>query len=283
MRRALLSALVVLASLVTSAAAAPSRDQAVGILAYRTTTDAGSLDIQVVAPPRPGRPSFVGTVMTHVERSRVTAVSHGAADAAGTSDEVEAWGAGHAASSCEHGYCYLAGSTIHAETWVSLSNPAGSGGTNVVFIVARGPEIRFSYKATGWAVKRVPLSYRWVSGDDTASVAVHGRGNGVEVFDGEATLPGGRFGSVAVATAPCSESTSGLVSRGIGTMTLNGGRTTPSLTCPTDDQTIASYALHTTAWRAAGTVAGDTNTSEARLFVLDLPKTLAVPKNWPWR
>jgi hypothetical protein len=104
-------------------------------------------------------------------------------------------------------------------------------------------------------------------------VSGHVGASGVERFE-SASLPGGRHGSLAVGLPPCSIAASGLVFRGVGTVTLDGGVRPESFTCPTSDVLPASYAARATTWRLHGNVTGESTGMDTRLFVVDLPARL---------
>lgn len=269
----------VLAVLPGVSRAAP--EETVGLLAYRTTTRAASLQLQVDAVPG-DRPAVVASVFATVERGRITKSPDGSVMAFGAGDRARVTVDGNVVRLCDHGVCAVDGTTTAAGMGLTVTNRAGETGVNVVLLTVRAPRVTYRVEAKGWAVKRVPTSFRWVGGDGVALGGSYALGHGVEAFS-DASAPGGRFGSVGIATAPCSQSTTGVVSRGVGTITLDGGRTRPSLTCPTSDNTITSWADAATEWQVSGTAFGDTTLAEARLFVQDLPRKLATPSNWPWR
>lgn len=272
-------AAVALAIAPAQSLAAPP-DQTVVLMVYRTTTQPGSLELSVSAPPGSGR-SAVATAYLDVEGPDITNVIDGSAVAFGAADDARVTAGGESVRLCDHGAC-----AADAETWtagfgLSMTNPEGMDGVNVVLVAARGPRISYSYRLKGWAIRRVSTQVRWVPGGDAALVGAYGSGSGVETFE-QTTAPGGRYGSVAVAVAPCSQASTS-VSRGAGLLTLEGGWTRPSVGCPTAENTMASWASSATTWRVTGTAAGDTTLSDARLFVIDLPKALPTPMTWPWR
>lgn len=269
----------VLAPITPSASAAPDRQLA--LIAYRTTTGAAALDLQVSAPPG-SKPSIIAMVVATVERSRIASLDLAGVLLSGEADRVQVKANGSRTTLCDEGVCMADTSTQTAGSAITIRNEAGDDRYNVMFVVARGASVTYSAKAKGWAIKRVTLPYRIGAGADTAVTAAYALGSGAEVF-GDVSAPGGASGSIAVSEPPCSESVNGTVSRGAGTLTLDGGVTRPKFTCPTDRGALASWALRRTTWRVHGTMAGETTQAGARLFVLDLPKKLPTPRNWPWR
>lgn len=261
------------------AAAAP--EQQLVLVAYRTTTGAASLDLQIDAPPG-RRPSVIAIVMATVDRSRITQIDLAGVLLSGAADRMQVRANGQRTTLCEKGVCLADTSTQSAGSAVTIRNAAGDDELNVMFVVARGASV--SYRATpkGWAIKRIAMPFRVVAGEDTATAGAYGAGSGAEI-SADVSATGGGTGSIAVSEPPCSESTSGAVSRGVGTLTLEGGRTKPTFTCPTSRGALASWAERRTTWRVTGKAVGETTQSDARLFVMDLPRRLPLPSRWPWR
>lgn len=143
------------------------------------------------------------------------------------------------------------------------------------FVVAYGREVGYEFEGDGWEVvtDRAPLAYRFVDGREGSKAAAHVGLSGVEV-SGEYAAPGGRYGSLALAFPPCSVSGTGVVSRGVGQVRLDGGVDPKTFTCPADRNFLADFATRATRWRLHGPVAGETTGADTRLFVLDVPKRL---------
>jgi len=268
-----------LAQMAGSVSAAPDRQLA--LIAYRTTTGAAALDLQVDAPPG-SKPSVIAMVVATIDRSRIVSLDLAGVLLSGEADRVHVKANGGGTTLCDEGVCMADTSTQSAGSAITIRNDAGDDRYNVMFVVARGASVTYSAKAKGWAIKRVTFPYRITAGADTAIAAAYGLGSGAEVF-GDVSAPGGTTGSIAVSEPPCSESYNGTVSRGAGTLTLDGGVTRPTFTCPADRGALASWSRRKTTWRVHGTMAGETTQAGARLFVLDLPKALPTPRNWPWR
>lgn len=144
---------------------------------------------------------------------------------------------------------------------------------NYYFVVATGRHVEYTFHGTGWTLVRTPLTSRYLDGGDTGAAAVHVLQSGVEVY-GDGSLPGGRYGSIGAGKPPCSLAASSLVSRGVGSVTLEGGVDRPEFTCPTSRVMLSSYATGPTTWRLRGTAVGDNTMADSRLFVLDLPRRL---------
>lgn len=272
-------ALTLLGTSVPVAVAAP--DEVVALLAYRTTTRGASLQLTVSTVP--GRETgFIASALVSVEDSRLTSVDLAGAVLTGTADQVQVTRDGERTALCDHGVCHADQRTMASMMGLSTWTEAGEDGYNAVLVLAKGARVRWSAKTDGWAVRRVPTyAHRFVSGQQAGEVGAYGLGSGVEAFT-DASLPGGRYGSIGLAAPPCSQADVA-VARGVGSVTLEGGETTPSFTCPASRVRLASWADGRTTWRLHGVAVGDTSMADGRLFVLDLPKRLAFPARWPWR
>ncbi|HVF06554.1 MAG TPA: hypothetical protein VNA20_17065 [Frankiaceae bacterium] len=256
-------------------------DRQLVLMAYRTTRGAASLALQVDAPPGK-QPSVIAMVVATVDRGRIESIDHAAAVLSGEADSAQVRANGSRTVLCESGACVLDTSTEIAGGAVRIDNDAGDDRWNVLFVVARGRSATYRATAKGWTVKRVSLPFRVVTGQQATDAGAYAVGAGVEVFR-QAAAHGGGTGSLAVAEPPCSEATTGAVSRGIGTLTLDGGVKSDTYTCPADRGALAGWATRRTTWRVHGTAAGDSTMAGARLVVLDLPRSLPVPRTWPWR
>jgi hypothetical protein len=160
-------------------------------------------------------------------------------------------------------------------TAVESRDSGGPGVDNRLYVVEEGPA-RVTFRGKGWALRRVPLSYRWVGSDAADATGVFTGANSVEAFE-HAALRGGRYGSIATGAPPCSTATAGVgaapVPRGVGTATLTGGQHTQSLTCPENIGApyLTGVAQRATQWSLDGPVVGDSTQLNVPLFVLDLP------------
>lgn len=142
---------------------------------------------------------------------------------------------------------------------------------NTVALAAYGVDIQVSAKEPGWVLHEVHrrASTVWSTDGGDAS-GVHSQHGGIELFQ-SAALPGGSRGSLAWGALPCTSID--VISSGIGTGTLTGGRTPVSATCPTSPGSLLSIATGPTTWRLTGPVAGTTATLNSdpgpvRLLVL---------------
>lgn len=282
MNRGFLAGVLVSAVVAVGAAVpAEAAGQQIGLIAYRTTTGAASLELQVDAPPGK-QPSVIAMALATVDRGRIERLDLAGVLLSGEADQAQVRANGGHTVLCERGVCALDTSTQTAGSAVSIVNDAGDDRYNVFVVVARGRSVSYRATTKGWAVKRVSLPYRVVEGRQVADAGAYALGSGVERFK-EASAPGGATGSIAISEPPCSEAASGVVSRGAGTLTLDGGVERDTFTCPTERGALSAWATRRTTWRVHGDVNGDTTMAGARLFVLDLPKSLPVPKSWPWR
>ncbi len=114
-------------------------------------------------------------------------------------------------------------------------------------------------------------AYRWLDSAQTDATQARGLAYGAEVFtDGQ--LAGGRYGSVATVTPPCSTQTEVTVGQGAGQLTLSApGAGDATATCPTARWNAVSVIRHATTWSAHGYAVGANGTNTARMFVVDLP------------
>jgi hypothetical protein len=111
---------------------------------------------------------------------------------------------------------------------------------------------------------RTPLAFRYVPTESVSSASANDATFGAAVFRG-ASAPGGPVGSVALASPPCSTAAVGGPSRGVGQVQLRGGVTTPTFTCPIDQNPIGSYATAATTWAVTGFAAGRLDPGRRRL------------------
>jgi hypothetical protein len=276
--RVLLAATLLTTTVAVPAAAEP--EEYVGLLVYRTTAGAARLDLDVDLPPGQ-RPSYVVFGLFTASRGRLTRLDWGGATVFGQGEQTQVYGDGGRTVLCDHGVCATDTRVLSAGTSIEGSAAAGDPSMNLLFFAARAREVRYRLAGHGWAVRRVHLPSRYVAGDDVAKAGAYALTTGAEV-SGEARAPGGGYGSVGIGVAPCSQTGTGLVSRGAGRVTLDGGTARATFTCPSDVGRLWAWAPRRTVWHLHGTAAGETQFAEGRLFVLDLPKTLPVPRDWPW-
>lgn len=121
----------------------------------------------------------------------------------------------------------------------------------------------------GWRLARTSLRARYALSSRADATGVRAYGEHVEHF-GEATLAGGRRGSVAVGTPPCRHlHRFGGVREGAGTARLDGGARVATFDCRTHLSDLAAAAYGATTWRFSGDVAG-VAMGPTRLVVIDL-------------
>lgn len=246
----------------------------------RTTSGASSYELSVTATALQDRPALYGLASTRSVGGRIVSTSTGFAESLYATDPEEAGLAGQRTSLCKRSNHQLqlcwspgpggAGSAFFV-TWYK-SDGSSKGADNLVFVVAQGVATGVSFKGQGWKLVRIPLSYR-AHDSSSASFAwfsvIHSVGG--DVFE-ETQAPGGRYGSLAVATPPCTNLGVG----GIGSVTLRGGTTTPTMTCPTaaSSPVLTSFAPRSTSWNFSGIAAGANYYTKNRLFIVDLPRAL---------
>jgi len=238
----------------------------------RTSPGPTSFELQV-SVWNDTRGSFIGHVGARVERGRVTLADALFSGSARRWEDTTVTAGGTRASTCQVGVChdddvegYHGLGTIH-------DDPTGKDPLTHVFVTLVGRKVQYEFHAKGWKLVRMPLTFRYLDGGETSPAFSKVGQNGVEVYE-DGTLPGGRGGSIALGIPPCSTSSSGLVPRGAGTLTLDGGVSSESITCPTERIFPASYAPKATTWRFHGRAAGDTTGRDTRLYVVDIPARL---------
>lgn len=143
------------------------------------------------------------------------------------------------------------------------------------FGIIEGNNTEFTFSGRGWKVKRVPLTYRFAAEGSGSPTVVQFGARGASAMDGSLSLPGGKQGSIAVATAACSNGHIPPLNTGVAQVTLSGAGNTKSISCPSQFPPFAAAAASTTAtWTWSGLSAGDDTQLACRLFVLDLRKGL---------
>jgi len=270
MRGRLAAVLLASSTLVIPAASADSAPGAVTFELIRTTSGPSQFDLSVSASPGPDG-VLIGEADTYARSGHVVRIDGGAI--VGDNPEAQGLDVGnvHIRTCSYTGTCAPGGFDV-VLLGVSYASGSSAGDVNELFFVVRGTRISIRLTAKGWRLRNAPLTFhdQPTQQDAAASAAVAGRGVAVT---GGAASPGGRSGSVAVAMPPCSISDVGAVARGAGRVTLIGGVTSPSFTCPaTTAPVLASYATSATQWRIDGLVAGDTTLANQALLVIDTPK-----------
>lgn len=152
------------------------------------------------------------------------------------------------------------------------SDKGAAGGLNTWFGVAQGKSVQYTFRGKGWALKRLPLTYRFANGSDSQIAAHAPVLTALEVYTEPIRLAGGRFGSLATAAPPCSE-TSVSVPRGYAKLKLTGGIRDQAVLCSGEASNVekTGWAPRQTTWELSGTAVGDAKLTETRLLVLDLP------------
>lgn len=135
-------------------------------------------------------------------------------------------------------------------------------------IYARTATVKLT-NSPGWRLVRTRLRTRYALSDSGGATSVRVAGEQPEHFT-EATLPGGRRGSIAVGSAPCRLlHNHGYFREGYGTATLTGGTAPADFDCQRDIDDPVAVAEGPTTWRFAGDVVGN-SMGPTRIAVIDL-------------
>lgn len=257
--------------LVATALPAESATASTGVVAgfelVRTSSGPTSFDFFVSATT-PADGSFIGEIDATVHHARVSSVTPGGFTSQGRPAD-GATVVGQPVSTCGALGCGGALQGIVFED-ISYSSATSRGDVNLIFVVAEGGKVSYRFHSQGWRLHRTTLRHHIVELASAGPVSARMSGYGAAVFTG-ATASGGAHGSVAEAVPPCSTSTIGAVSRGVGTIALNGGTSSPSSLCPVDTMPLAAFSPGATTWSATGDVVGDSTLVECPLFTIDLP------------
>lgn len=246
------------------------------LILERLSSGPTSYDLDVTVRPAERRAGGFATVDARVERDRIVEVFPGDAVIFDPENEPYVYLNGDETSTCDFGLCdfYCCAAFGASDEY---DDKTGDGRSNRLFVALWAPDFSYVLQAEGWTLRTARWPFRFVWGARTKAIGVgSGSVRGAEVFM-EATAPGGRHGSLAVAGAPCSAADVGFPPRGVGRATLEGGVEDEEVFCPTDGDPaagqffVSSWAPEATGWRFHGLVAGDTTLAQARLFVLDLP------------
>lgn len=245
----------------------------VTLVLKRTTSGPSSFTLDVGVTNDHSNGSFVGEVGARIVRGKPVSVVPAFAASSRRWEDTTLRVGDLTVTSCQVGVCHDDHLKGYQGLGTTYSDDGRADEPNYFFVVAYGHNVEFGFRGTGWRVFRAPLAFRYVDGPADAEASSHLLMASAEVFTG-ATATGGRLGSLAVAIPPCSVAMSGLVARGVGRVTLEGGAEPVEATCPADRTFIGSYARAATRWRLTGTAAGDSSAQDTRMFVLDLPKRL---------
>jgi hypothetical protein len=239
-------------------------------LIQRTRT-AGPADFRFdISAEADGVPGFLTDIwMSYDHAGRVSAVKPGEVQAFNDTREPAVYASGRSLSSCAVGICET-GSTPMGSLAI-VSRDEGSTSTPAVLVIARGSRVTWQFRGHGYRLLRARARFRYVAAGNTSAVGVNYLGNGAEFYATSTSLRGGPRGSIAVGVAPCSTSGSGVVSRGVGRLSLSGGPATRTTTCPRERGVLADTTARRTTWDLQGFGAGDTSMRGVRLLVIDLP------------
>ena len=238
----------------------------------RTTDGPASFQISAGGSPGDGVDAFAGVIGARVEDGEAKAVFPGTHATYGRTDSTTVYGLGdEPTTACELGGPCTVLTTLGGGVQTYLSDDGGKDVPNRVYVVIEAAYIDFAVEAKGWELRPADFDYRYVDNLESDAIGASQNSRGVEVFF-ESTAPGGANGSVAQANPPCTRSVVNQVSRGVGRMTLDGGPSSPTFTCPLDTDLIGDFARGATTWRAHGYIAGQNDLANTHLFVVDLPK-----------
>lgn len=246
----------------------------------RTSSAQTSFEMTVSATAYQDKPAFGGFIFARTMRGQIASTSTGLAHGILREDPEEAGVAGQRTSFCDKSnrqmqLCWSQGPGPGAAESLmyvggSFDMPSSKGSDNVVFVVASGHSTRLDFKGRGWKVVRYPLSFRSIDASDASFAWTSVLNQGADLFF-NASLSGGRFGSLAAATPPCSF----YGFAGAGSLALTGGVISRSITCPTGEwPVLTAHQRKATTWIFSGYAAGSNLFARNRLFVIDMPKVI---------
>lgn len=259
MRRLLVSLL----SLATVAVAAPSQAAAPRLqrqLMVFTYDGLGPALLSVEGSVEAiGRPGYFATVIADEFDGQLDPFFPDVIDLGGNGSPARTYGAVGA-----HDLC------VSPVVTCTPSSTTGSLGFGVSFSVGRstrpqhlrlllaleGTKVSASHVELGW---KAHVRHSGFTRSTAGGTGVRAFGAAVEAMP-DASLRGGRSGSIAVAVPPCEDV-------GAGVVRLTGGRTTETAICPS--YPVAAAAAGPTTWTTSGPAAGIT-TYRTRLIVIDL-------------
>ncbi|MDX6216162.1 MAG: hypothetical protein QOG99_1746, partial [Frankiales bacterium] len=219
----------------TARASAPADGQTLVLVRTTSGPASFSLTIQGSLDHEHSR-GFDGAFSARVDGGRLTRIASLGAEAFFYDSDPEAKVAQNRVKVCRPlGGC-IVNRTLAYGIGIDSTDHGGSDVDNRLFVVEEGPA-NIQFHGQGWTLRKVPLRYRYVLAADADADGAFTGVNSVEMFR-RASLSGGPDGSAASAEPPCSTSTVGVaaepVPRGAGTITLSGGATPQSVTCPTN-------------------------------------------------
>ncbi len=143
------------------------------------------------------------------------------------------------------------------------------------FGIIEGADTNVSFVGHGWKLKRVPLTYRYSDDSDGDPSILQYGPRAVSFLNGTFSRPGGKQGSIAIATAACSNALVAPLNSGAARVTLSGSAAPQTISCPSSLPPFAiAAATAATTWTWSGFSAGDDTQLACRLFVMDLPRGL---------
>jgi hypothetical protein len=265
--------LVAIAAVAAAAAPLPTAAgtmQRQAWMLVRTTTGPSSFELGIFTNYTAAG-GFIGGLFTEESNGNVLGIVGGGMTSIGPG-EPTAYISGTRIDSCTLPVCPLR--TVEGQTGLGefYSDSGATGAINRGYFIAEGASVSATlYQASGWSLQAAPLGYRYVDGDSGGNVSARVLDSGVEVFTGASIYDGSSRGSFAQADPPCSITSSSLVARGVGTLTLTGGVRRPSETCPQGQDELDSWSNGPTRWQLTGPVVGDSSQRHTRLLMIERP------------
>ncbi len=219
---------------------------------------------------------FVGAMGVRVQSHRAVGGGVTFFSTIGTGDDVEVVAAGERVSPChDEGACAADFTTLGATYGEDYYDSGDATEENRFFVVVDTTRpASVTFRANGWTLRHVGFGYRWLDSDQADAPQVRAADSGVEVFT-SGSLPGGRWGSAASVTPPCSGESESALPQGAGRLTLSAPGVTPqSAVCPTSPWATTAVTGRATTWTAQGASVGVNGGDTARMFVVDLPRRL---------
>jgi len=218
---------------------------------------------------------FIGLIAVRVQKGTATGTGS-FFETFGANDSIEIQTNGHTVRPCaDYNECLTEQSTFTSTFGDTYRDSGEAGIGNRIYVVFEGTQpASVNFSAHGWTLRKTTFSYRWLDSNQTDSTQARAVGDGAEVFT-NGQLSGGKYGSVATVTPPCSTETEPTVPQGAGQLTLSApGAKDATATCPIAPWNAVSVLRHATTWTAHGESVGVDGFNTARMFVIDLPKKL---------
>jgi hypothetical protein len=249
-------------------------------VAERTTAGPTSFSLDFTGRWHRGSGAFFGDLGIHQEHGTVQSVQPDGMTSFGYADNDTITASGRVTSVCtpiSMFACADEGPGGVAIVNVSYSDDGlRADRANRWMFVLSGADVTKRFHGTGWRLTQTTMTFRYADGAQTDLVGANLSGRSVGAAT-DASLTGGRYGSVAEAMPPCSNSDSAPLMAGVGRLTLDGGSSQPTITCPGLPQgAVGSWNQRATTWTVHGFAAGASTLYNTRLLVIDLSQTVKV-------